>query len=221
MKCPNCGGNIPSGSLACPYCGTANQEEIAFQEEIQKKIERNKLLKPFLIKQKTPELVQKMLTRILLILTGINVLLLVISFAFYMWGERKQDYKSPEEGSKAKAFYDTFIEMDNYNYASFLKEAGDIIEMVQNGEVPTPDDVEYVIRYGFEALEDSQKHAQTQSEEIQLTVDAFFMGYIGLSEEEMKVFRPGEDGNYDYWIDDEQLQKTKEIVADKLQEVMK
>lgn len=221
MKCPNCGGDIPSRSLACPYCGSDNPEGIAFQEEIQKKIERNKLLKPFLIKQKTPELVQKMLTRILLILLGINFLLVAISLAFFMWGERTQGYKKPEEGSWAKAYYDTFIEMDNFYYSSFLKEAGDIIDMVQNGEFPESDDVEYVIRYGFEALEASQERAEAEREEIQMTVDGFFMGYIGLSEEEMQAFRPGEDGSFDYRIEDELLESTKKLVADKLQEVIR
>lgn len=141
------------------------------------------------------------------------------SFAFFMWGERKQDYKNPEDGSKAKAYYDTFIEMDNYYYASFLKEVGDIIEMAENGQAPDAEDVEYVIRYGFEALEASQENPEAEREEIRLTVDAFFMGYIGLSEEEMKAFRPGEDGSFGYRIEDELMEQTQKIVADKLQEV--
>ena len=44
---------------------------------------------------------------------------------------------------------------------------------------------------------------------------------MGLSEAEMQVFLPGEDGNYDYSVDSELLQKTTEIIMDKLQEVVK
>ena len=221
MKCPNCGGNIPMESLSCPYCGTANQERIDFLEEIQRKIERNKLLKPFLLKQKTPELVQKMLTRIFLILLGVNVLIFVATFGFFMWGERDGSRRVPQEGSMAQEYYDTFIETEHYYFAIFLREAGDMIEMTESGEVPEEDDIEDLIRYGYEAVEAAQEEETPVREEIRLTVDAFFMGYLGLSEAEMQVFLPGEDGNYDYSVDSELLQKTTEIIMDKLQEVVK
>ncbi len=221
MKCPNCGGYIPLESLTCAYCGTVNQEGIAFREEIQRKIERNKLLKPFLIKQKTPELVQKMLTRILLILLGVNVLIFVVAFGFFMWGERDGGYRVPQKGSKAQEYYDTFIETEQYYFSSFLREAGDMIEIIEKGEMPEDTDVEYVIRYGYEALEASQEESEAVTEEIRLTLDAFFMGYLGLSEAEMQAFEPEEDGSYDYIINAELLKQTKTVVMDKLQEVVK
>ena len=210
------------GSLTCAYCGTENQEEIIFRQEIQKKIERNKLLKPFLIKQKTPELVQKMLTRILLIIFGCNVLLAVISFTFFLFGERDRDYKKIEEGSIAQAYYDTFIEMDRFYYAGFLKEANDIMEMIDNKEIPGVTDVESLLGYAYTALEDSQEEdTEAQKEEIRLTVDAFFMGYLGLSKEEMRIFEPSEDGSYDYTVDSELLNQTTKLIVDKLQEVVR
>lgn len=221
MKCPNCGGDVPSQSLACPYCGTANEEGIAFQEEIQKKIERNKLLKPFLIKQKTPELVQKMLTRILLILFGVNASLVVIALVFYMWGERKGKERFPAEGSMAEAYYDTFIEMDNYYFSGFLREANDTIEMIENGEMPESEDIEYLIRYAYYALEAGQEEEEAVREEIRLTVDAFFMGYLKLADEEMQALAPKEDGSYDYSVDKELSEQMKQAIEERLQEVIR
>lgn len=221
MKCPNCGGDIPSRSLACPYCGTANQEEIAFQEEIQKRIERNKLLKPFLIKQKTPELVQKMLTRILIILVGVNVLFLAVALGFFLWGERDGAERTPAEGSKAAIYRETFIETDNYYFSSFLREVNELMERAENGEMPEEYDIEYLVRCGYDAIEENRDEEESMQEEIRMTVNAVFMGYLGLSEEDMKVFAPGEDGNYDLFVDEELLEETKAAITEKLQEVVK
>ena len=50
-----------------------------------------------------------------------------------------------------------------------------MIEMTESGEVPEEADIEYLIRYGYEALEAAQEEETPVREEIRLKVDDFFM----------------------------------------------
>ena len=43
MKCVHCGGEVDSQTVECPYCGSANEEGIRFQQIVSEKIENNKV----------------------------------------------------------------------------------------------------------------------------------------------------------------------------------
>lgn len=216
MKCPYCGGEVPSQSISCPFCGRENPEGIAFQEEVRKKIERNKLLKPFLIKQKTPELVQKMLTRIWVILIALNGVLLLFSFFVFLWTERGHGRK-PADGSHAERVVTQFDSTGNWEYDNFCDKMYDILDAVENGEEIGEYDVEWVVEYAYDAVSHNTEGEHANSEECLMTVDAFFRGYLGFSEEDMVFLMPNEEGEYELWLEDSVKETAIQLVWEKLE----
>ena len=83
MKCVNCGGELDSQAIKCPYCGSRNQAGLAFYKDVYEKVNRNKLLAPLLLRQKTPELVQRMLTRIIIAMGMLGAVLMGISIGLF------------------------------------------------------------------------------------------------------------------------------------------
>lgn len=219
MKCPQCGGEVSYQDRYCPYCGKANLEWFDFQKEIQKKIDRNKLLKPFLIKQKTPELVQKMLTRILFIFIGINVLLLAFSFALFLWEDR-EIVRSAAQGSQAQRYEQIFRENQEYYYDDFVQEINEFVDRVENGEIPEPEDIVYLLNRTYNALKYTQDE-EVIRQETRLIVRAFYMGYLGLTEEDMAYLLPNEEGKYDGYPDEEKAMPMALAIEKRLQEVVK
>lgn len=216
MKCPYCGGEVSSQSISCPFCGRENPEGIAFQEEVKAKIERNKLLKPFLIKQKTPELVQKMLTRIWVVLIVLNVVLFVGSFLIYMWGEMG-DTRTPEPGSFAEHYLSEYDVTGNWEYDNFCEMMQKIMDAKESGENPSDYEVEYLVDYAYDAIAENAKKPAENSEEIVLTVHAFFRGYLGFEEADMAFLLPEEDGEYSYSPDEGLKDAAIQLVWEKLE----
>jgi len=216
MKCPYCGGEVPSQSISCPFCGRENPEGIAFQEEVRKRIERNKLLKPFLIKQKTPELVQKMLTRIWVILTVLNTVLFFSGFFVFLWAERDNN-RAPAQGSHAESVLTQFDSTGNWEYDNFRDQMYDIMEAVENGEEIDEYDVKWLVEYAYDAVADNANGEFENAEECLMTVEAFFRGYLGFSEEDMVFLMPNEEGEYKYSMDDSIKEATIRLVWEKLE----
>ena len=200
MKCPYCGGEVPSQSVSCPFCGRENPEGMAFQEEVRQKIERNKLLKPFLIKQKTPELVQRMLTRILLILLVINVGMLGLTFLIFLWTEREPN-REPAAGSLAETYFEKLQGNDDYYFNNYYRDAIAFTEMLDNKEMPDDFEIRSLIDDAHRALEKS--HGQDYQQDIYLFEKAFFRGIMGLTEEECAFLEPNEQGEYEYLYSDD------------------
>lgn len=216
MKCPYCGGEISFQSAVCPYCGSKNAQGSAFQEELRKKIERNKLLKPFLIKQKTPELVQKMLTRIILIVTAANFLLLLISFGIFLWKDRPNTGKV-NEGSHAESFQKLYYDSNDYSCADFFTYANAFIDRRENKEAADGREWEWLLKSAYYLMRDSAEYEPQRQEEIRLYIRTFFEGYIGLEEEELAFLQPDESGEYAYWPDAALLQDAVNAMEKKLE----
>ena len=216
MKCTYCGGEVSSQCIRCPFCGRENPEGIAFQKEIQKKIERNKLLKPFLMKQKTPELVQKMLSRIWIILIAFNVVLFVSSFFVFIWGDNP-GHRSPEPGSFAEDYVTRFDTSGNFEYESFCGFMLEIMNAQVTGEEISEYKVEYLVEYAYDVVsEDAGSEDEKAMERIQ-TIYAFFEGYLGFAEKDMEFLLPAEDGEYDYKPDEMRKDAAIKLVWEKLE----
>lgn len=194
MKCPYCGGEFSSQSIKCPFCGRENAEGIAFQNEIQKRIERNRLLRPFLIKQKTPELVQRMLTRIFFVIAGVNILLIAFSLGFYMWSQRESD-RIPEAGSQAKAYETEFLDGAD---VSFITE---FLEDIENKRELDRNNFFLLVGDGYAAMRESR--TMENREETVLLLRAFFQGYLKLSEEEAAFLDAAAKEDAPYFPDSE------------------
>lgn len=220
MKCPFCGGEFSSQSIKCPYCGRENPEGIAFQAEVQKRMERNKLLKPFLIRQKKPELVQRLLGRIAIILVAVNVILLAFSLGIYIWSDREVAERVPAEGSFAEQYLQTYPELQNYYYSSFITTVNEIMDSVEKGEMPYDSQLSYVVYIGYHLLWDAQDESEEYREEAELTVTAFFRGYLGMTAEECAFLEPSCDGTYENFLDSDVEDNAAAIVKSKLQEVL-
>lgn len=201
MKCPYCSGEVSSQSITCPYCGRENPEGIAFQEEVRQRIERNKLLKPFLIKQKTPELVQRMLSRMVIIIFIGNVLLFALAIAIYVWFNDDGSKREPMPGSYAEYYMETFKGVNDYTGHYFWDDVLAAMDLLDNGEVPDAEQVESLVYYARYALEHCREADELESVyEIEV---AFFRGYLGLSEEDSIFLEPNEEGEYEYIPRDE------------------
>lgn len=220
MKCPYCGGEVSSQSPKCPYCGAVNPEGVAFQEEIQKRIERNKLLKPFLIKQKTPELVQRMLSRIILILVAANVLLIAFSLGVFIWGERDVE-RTVVQGSQAQRYETLFWENQNYFYDKLLREMNELVDLMEEGQVPEREDILRFLDNSCDMLYYVQREPEELRREASLTLKAFLSGYVGLSEEETAFFELEEDGSYNRFLDHETVEQIALSMEEKIREAVK
>lgn len=195
MKCIHCGGEVPARSLKCPYCNQDNPEGIAFQEEILKKIERNRLLKPFLMKQKKPEMVQKMLTRVIIITVMANVLLFAIMVGMSVWEDR-DTFTEVEKSTKAREFAQEFWGDDSYEYKQFCVGMYEFIEKIEDGEMPDDFFIESMVSGGCRAADNAAKADADSREQMETTLEGFFAGYIGLSGEELDFLHPEEDVYY-------------------------
>lgn len=173
MKCPYCGGEVSSQSESCPYCGRENAAGIAFQEEVKKKIEKNRMLRPFLIRQETPKLVQRMLTRIVAVIGGTAVFLTVCSLALYLFSEREPD-RAPQSGSHAEAYAQSFGSEDYYA-ESFIEAVGEYLENRESGSPPSRDAVEQMVKCAYQRVRDDGEDSY---------IRAFFCGYLMLEDTE-------------------------------------
>lgn len=169
MKCSYCGGEFSSQSEKCPYCGRENGEGIAFQEEVKRKIEKNRMLRPLLIRQETPKLVQRMLSRLIVIIGGTAVLLCVGSFSLYLFSVREPD-REPKEGSHAQAYKQSFGTEDYYRES--FQEA--VREYYLTGEKqPGREELRQMVRNAYLSVREDGEDPY---------IRAFFSGYLMLDE---------------------------------------
>lgn len=217
MKCPYCGGEVPAQSITCPYCGKENPEGIAFQQEVQDKIKRNKLLKPFLIKQKKPELIQKMMTRIIVIIIVVNVVLMGFILLVAVFSNR-EEVRVPTPGSFAEQYLEEYQGIDDYYFDSYYREVKKQVEILDNGEIPEETEVINLVTDAHRALEESE--GEEIHEKIYLYETAFFRGFLGLKEDESLFLEPDKDGKYGIlFSDDERVKVAVEAILDKYREV--
>lgn len=221
MKCPYCGGEVSSQESKCSFCGRENPEGVAFRAEINRKIERNRLLKPFLIKQKTPELAQKLLTRILVIIIGINTALVIFSMGLYLWADSEADKKSriPASGSHAEQYRTEFLREDTYYYTACMEEMQNFFDSLQSGQMPDKEEISRLVEYAYDAAEGMAGEPEENRKEAMTFLYAFFNGYLGLTEEETAFLEPEENGGYDRYPDEALTGRAADAIERKLLEV--
>ncbi len=220
MKCPYCGGDVSSQSLKCTFCGRENEEGMQFWQELQEKSERNRLLKPLLLRQKKPELAQKMLTRVIVILTIANVLMFAISFGIFLIAT-KEEVREPEAGSLAENFYEEYPGSSDYLFWDFFIDQNEYIDMIEAGEAPDESIVRILVGDAYHVMRVLSEQDEEAADLIKENIRAFFMGYIGLTEEEMSFLEPDEDGRYSYVFDYEIKDETIALILERQKEVLK
>ena len=210
MKCTNCGAQVSYRQMECPYCGTENQEAIAFQKEILEKMERNRLLGPFLIKQKTPELMLLKLLILCGIIFVVNIGIILACIGVHKWSEKAQD-KGPEPGTFAAEYLDKFG--DNKPFEDYYyRDVENTIEFIDDGSryyFLNEIQVENMLSTGEMAIEEYYDEEYDEDyNRIKICTDevraaqlrnfqrAFYLGYLGLSEEDLGFMEIEEDETY-------------------------
>ena len=188
MKCEMCGGEVDSQALNCEYCGADNEEGIAFQKEVYLRIKRNKLLAPILLKQHSPELIQKLLTRLIIIGILLNILFFFITVMLYLYMDRPSN-REPFGNSYAKFYEKDFTYTSEYHYLSYWNESlMNVIDYIQTGEAITSYKVERLVNRAFDVMTDENLKDELR-EETMLQIHALFQGILGLTQEEMQYFQ--------------------------------
>ncbi len=216
MKCPYCGGEVPSQSTKCPYCGMENPEGVAFQEEVQRKIERNRLLRPFLLKQKKPELVQKMLTRILLLVTVFNVLLIMGSFGLYYWSySANSEDKEPAPGSRATHFRENYYDANNFWQLEFYTDVDTLVTLRESRQEISYACISSVVYSAYSVMREADSAGTEEKAKTEEFCRVFFGEYLGLNEQEMEFLQPGDDGKYAYSQEENLMERAIQAISEK------
>lgn len=214
MKCENCGGEVDSQAISCPYCGGRNEAGINFYKEVYQKVNRNKLLAPLLLRQKTPELIQRMLTRIIVAMGIMGVVFIGISVVMIlMTDDPIFSDAQPELGSYAAEYTGIW---DDYDYRNWAEYSSELLEVWNGGSPKRSLSIGQMLGSGFDLYYGRNKDPQLQ-EQARLEVDALLEGVLQLSREELAPFhRAGEQGGSYVYLDTETREKLEEVIEAKL-----
>lgn len=170
MKCPNCGGEVESTEAKCPYCQTIMPSGVYYQDEMERKMRRIKLLKPFMMKEIAPQAVSKVLNNTLLVMVFACFIFLFISFLIsaYIYNEPKG--KEPTPGSYQERYV-------NYDYSEFVRYRTAAMNSLDDEKEFDDFYIEYSIWYGFKAFEGHEDE-----------IEAYFRGYLCFDDELMDEF---------------------------------
>lgn len=196
MKCKNCGGEIDSHLTHCPYCNTVNEEGVIFQEDLRRKLEKIFLLKPFIIKNKTPEMISKIMNRSILTLLILNFVLIALGFTVYTVFISNIKVEKPREGTYA-------YEYGDFRQGRYYEELYEWFEDIKAGEIPSNYTIESIIESEFERIKEMDEMTEEEREQTEFYVKAVLEGVLGLTEEEMEyLYSHTEDSFLEYdWID--------------------
>lgn len=217
MKCTNCGGEVDSQAISCPYCGGRNEAGIAFYKEVYEKVNRNKLLAPLLLRQKTPELIQRMLTRIIVAMGIMGVVFIAISVAMsvamvLMTYDPIYSDVQPDPNSYAAEYVAT----QDYYYQSWSEYASMFLEAWNGDSRESGFSISQMLNSGFHIYYDRDTDQQLQ-QQARLEVDALLEGVLQLSREEVALFhKTDEQNSYFTYPNTDAMEKLEVIIEAKL-----
>ncbi len=187
MKCPNCGGEVDSQSIACPYCNSTYEPGRLFQLELAEKMEKNKLLPKFILKSRTPDMVQMMLTRSIISFFLAAIVFTVVAFGIYMLGENSL-HREPVEGTYAwKYINENDRRIENEMLREYMNE---IVVALDTGEAVSDTALDYVLLNSLYEIREDKGGERSH------LIQAFLSGYLQMSKEEIEEFLQVEDDYY-------------------------
>ena len=218
MNCPYCGALLTYQDVVCPYCGRKHKEGVAFQKEVYDRIERNRLLRPFLINKKKPEVLKRVMLRMVFILVFFNMMLITFALTVAWWSEEGYT-KKPKEDMFSGLYVEAFPYMEDYSFKNFMEHATSCMRYMEKGEYEKIDEgnLSLLVDYGYQALADNTGEEHAKMYEIQ---KAYYLGYWGLSEEDVDVLEPDEGNEYGSLFPDFELrEETIAAILARVQEV--
>lgn len=215
MNCPYCGALLTYQDVVCPYCGREHKEGVAFQKEVYDRIERNRLLRPFLINKKKPEVLKRVMLRMVFILVFVNMMFLTFAITVAWWSE-EGNTKEPKGDTFSGLYAEAFPYMEDYSFKNFMEEATSRMRYMEKEEYEKIDEgtLSLLVDYGYQALAENTGEERAKMYEIQ---KAYYLGYWGLSEEDLEVLEPDEGNEYTSRFPD--LELRNELIAAILERV--
>lgn len=194
MNCPYCGALLTYQDVVCPYCGRKHKEGVAFQKEVYDRIERNRLLRPFLINKKKPEVLKRVMLRMVFILVFVNMMFLSFALGVTWWAE-EGDKNSPKGRMISGLYAEEFPYMEDYSFKNFMEQATSCMRYMEKEEYEKMDEgtIDLMVDFGYRALAENTGEEREEMYEIQ---KAYYVGYWGLSEVELAFLEPDNGSEY-------------------------
>lgn len=194
MNCPYCGALLTYQDVVCPYCGRKHKEGVAFQKEVYDRIERNRLLRPFLINKKKPEVLKRVMLRMVFILVFFNMMLITFALGVSWWAS-EGDKNSPKGRMFSGLYAEEFPYMEDYSFKNFMEQATSCMRYMEKEEFGKMDEgtIDLLVSFGYQALAENTGKEREEMYEIQ---KAYYVGYWGLSEEELAFLEPDNGSEY-------------------------
>lgn len=194
MNCPYCGALLTYQDVVCPYCGRKHKEGVAFQKEVYDRIERNRLLRPFLINKKKPEVLKRVMLRMVFILVFFNMMLITFALGVSWWAS-EGDKNSPKGRMFSGLYAEEFPYMEDYSFKNFMEQATSCMRYMEKEEFGKMDEgtIDLLVSFGYQALAENIGKEREEMYEIQ---KAYYVGYWGLSEEELAFLEPDNGSEY-------------------------
>lgn len=194
MNCPYCGALLTYQDVVCPYCGRKHKEGVAFQKEVYDRIERNRLLRPFLINKKKPEVLKRVMLRMVFILVFFNMMLITFALGVSWWAS-EGDKNSPKGRMFSGLYAEEFPYMEDYSFKNFMEQATSCMRYMEKEEFGKMDEgtIDLLVSFGYQALAENTGKEREEMYEIQ---KAYYVGYWGLSEKELAFLEPDNGSEY-------------------------
>lgn len=218
MNCPYCGALLTYQDVVCPYCGRKHKEGVAFQKEVYDRIERNRLLRPFLINKKKPEVLKRVMLRMVFILVFFNMMLITFALGVSWWAS-EGDKNSPKGRMFSGLYAEEFPYMEDYSFKNFMEQATSCMRYMEKEEFGKMDEgtIDLLVSFGYQALAENTGKEREEMYEIQ---KAYYVGYWGLSEEELAFLEPDNGSEYtSMFADLEKKAVAIDAILAKIQEV--
>lgn len=221
MKCVNCNGEIDSQAIKCPYCGSRNEAGIQFNKEVYEKVHRNKLLGPILLRQQTPELMQKVLTWIILALLAVSAVFFGIgTFLGASSYDSTTESAAVQEGSFAEIYQQSQGGYELSDYRNWVVFADTFIDTWETGGTIREYQAVELILAAYDLMHNDEmpeSYKQAGLEEV----NAVFVDIMQFSEEEMALFQERDpEYQYIYALPEETRDEILGIMREKLGDMM-
>ena len=144
------------------------------------------------------------------ILVLFNILLITFAMGVTWWAEEGEN-KTTSVNKFSGLYAEEFPYMEDYYFKNFLENATFCMKYMDNKKYERIDEgiVDLMVGFGYQALADNTGIVREEMYAIQ---KAYYVGYLGLAEEELTLLKPDEGDEYKSVMPDVE-EKRKLIVA--------
>ena len=148
-----------------------------------------------LINKKKPEVLKLVMLRMVFILVFVNMMFLTFALGVTWWAE-EGDKNSPKGRMISGLYAEEFPYMEDYSFKNFMEQATSCMRYMEKEEYEKMDEgtIDLMVDFGYRALAENTGEEREEMYEIQ---KAYYVGYWGLSEEELAFLEPDNGSEYE------------------------